>query len=227
MVQEMMVMRKAKKSDPFWNDVVLLLDFEAPVGSTAFTDYKGHVVSSTAPATDARKAFGNTSARHTGAGTVVQIENHPDFDLGITDFTIEGWVNWRAGGSFFGGVFIGRWGQGSNGADFLIQLTNEKKVSWDGAGVYLLSTIGVPDSEAMTHIAVVRWNNVLYIYIDGQSAGSVAMPGRISYGTRPLRTSRWDDGNSGLLGDIDELRITKRALYKAPFQVPDKAFLTS
>lgn len=78
-------------SDPYWNNVVLLMHFNGVNGSTTFTDEKGHIATAVGNAklTTANKAFGTASLQMTDANSYVTVANSPDWDFNTSMVTIE------------------------------------------------------------------------------------------------------------------------------------------
>jgi hypothetical protein len=100
------------------------------------------------------------------------------------------------------------------------------QIGFNGLGSYYANA-GTMADNAWHHVTVERYGSTLYIYKDGQIIGSTAVSGSVSNnGGRNLRTTRWDDGGSGFLGNIDELRITNGAArYKGQnFSIPTAAY---
>ena len=77
--------------DPYWANVVSLLEFSGADGSTAITDAKGKVwsVHGNAQISTVRSAGGVSSLLLDGAGDYISTPYDPDFDFGTGDFTIE------------------------------------------------------------------------------------------------------------------------------------------
>lgn len=77
--------------DPYWSNVVSLLEFEGADGSTTIVDAKGKIWTAHGDArlSTARKVGGVSSLQLDGAGDYISTPYHADFDFGTGDFTIE------------------------------------------------------------------------------------------------------------------------------------------
>tara|TARA_R100001230_G_scaffold25504_1_gene20634 strand:- start:151 stop:861 length:711 start_codon:yes stop_codon:yes gene_type:complete len=81
----------APAGDPYWANVVSLLEFDGADGSTIITDAKGKIWTAhgNAKISTARKVGGVSSLLLDGAGDYISTPYHADFDFGTDDFTIE------------------------------------------------------------------------------------------------------------------------------------------
>lgn len=212
--------------DPFWNKVVLLMHMENGNGAKP-TDVKNHVNVGNALVTTSKKKFGNGSTYLNGNGSIIDITNSPDFDLTSKDFTIEAFfsIDALAAG---GGALFGRWGiGGGNGCDYILAIYGSGSLDWEG-GASVVTAGGVfPLNSTWHHVAVERYGSAINIFVDGVLVKSGAVSGALrNDGTRNFRVGRWDDGNSGIVGNVDELRFAVgEARYKGQnFSIPTAAY---
>jgi hypothetical protein len=106
-------------SDPYWNNVVLLISFDNENGATAFADKssKSHTLTTvpSAHSDTAQKKFG-TASLNPGSGRI-DLSDSTDWSFGTSDFTIEGWIyptglgspflNCQANNNAFIPIFLG------------------------------------------------------------------------------------------------------------------------
>ena len=202
--------------NPFWPFTVLSMRFDGPDGSTAFTDDMGKVItrSGSVSMTSANAASGS-SARFTGNGAQLQIANHPDFDLSVSDFTIQFWLYLRAwaGSSLYGTVISKRWTGASHDWTIINTGTELGLQYFNGSsGAAFLSMGNHADARnTWTLFTVTRQGNRLRTY-KGQTLQQEAVltanltnnaTGNITIG----QSMGYSD--SYLNADLDELRILK------------------
>jgi hypothetical protein len=152
----------------------------------------------------------------TGGGLKVQDE---DFSID-GDFTIESFV--RPMDITNGGVIY------SSGTGHVLALSGATgKISYDGSGSAIATTVPVVTANTWSHIAVVREDNLLTVFANGVSALETTE----SATGNPLGTTQFTigmDTNSGNIysGFIDEFRITDGvARYSgSTYTVPAAAF---
>ena len=82
------------ETDPYWNDVAVLLHMDGDNDSTTFTDVKGKQIINygNAKISTAYSKFGGSAGYFNGAtADYITIPASPDFEFGSGDFTIECW----------------------------------------------------------------------------------------------------------------------------------------
>ena len=82
------------RSDPYFDNVVLLLHCDGADGSTTFTDVKGHTCTANGNAQidTAQSKFGGASALFDGTGDYLSVADSSDWDLASSQsFTAECW----------------------------------------------------------------------------------------------------------------------------------------
>lgn len=217
------------ESDPFFNNVSLLLTGNGTNGSTSIIDSspspKTMTAFGNAQISTATSKFGGGSIYLDGAGDWLTTPSSNDFAYGTGDFTLEGWLNVSAVGT---DRII--WDQRVNPADtgivFFIdpngRLNSYQGVNLNANSGSLLLQVGV-----WHHFCYVRRSGVLNVYIDGQLGGSAALttsltsPGTVRIGVR-------QDNAFPYNGYIELLRVTKGvARYQSAFTPPTAPFPTS
>lgn len=211
--------------DPYWDDVVALLHLDSTNGQTVVTDEKGLLdwafTGNASISTESAK-FGPSSAKfNNGAlwvnGGAELPAGHPAYIASGEDFTIEGWIKPDAGASWSGdhdifilsGNYIGL-GINADGANY--------KLRWWQSGLTADMPITLGEWH---HVAAVRHNGVINIYLDGiKSAKSLVSS--ISYNR--LCIGRAANGTERYYGFIDEVRLTRAARYTSNFTPPSSPF---
>ena len=221
-------------SDPYINNVVLLMHMEGANNGTTFTDEMGHSVTAygNAVTSTTQSKFGTAAAYfyENDGGDRLHISHSSNDSLGIGDWTVEFWAYWPTVLNM--GLFqSGSYGSSEscfmvdiNGANGDVRLT--RVVSSAGSSV----TISGCATNTWHHIAVSQSGSYLRLFVDGVSSTALS--------SIPALTSTFDyiigalgDWNSPttfgyhLTGYIDELRITKGvARYTANFTPPTSPF---
>lgn len=221
--------------DPNFDDVSLLLH-----GDTSFIDSSPRtktVSPGTAVINNSIFKFGGGSMRVGNSTTAVPDVSSSEFAFGTNNFTVEGFIYRTVDSvSTLGCIssFITVGGLNPTQLGFIIGLTNN--VPFFGVGANWSN--GQPNNivshnssiplNTWIHVAGVRNDNILRIYVDGISVNSVATTISITNQTATL--GRHYVGSTGFRfnGYIDELRITRNvARYTSNFTPPDAPFLNS
>jgi len=211
------------------NNTLLLMHMDGANGSTSFVDVKGSPITSAgAKLSTTQSRFGGSSAASdvTGVGTKankVTATGVQNFLNG--DFTVELWAFKAATPNSYQGLII----VNDNYNDFYISTgssTNVVYVFKPTTSTWEFTPMGQLMSAGWNHIAAVRSGNTMYGFVNGvmSSCGTVS---RIVPGTTvnvSLFASGWASDNSSFAGYIDEVRITKSALYKSNFTPPAMPF---
>jgi hypothetical protein len=240
-------------SDPYWQNVALLMHADGTDAANFFTDATGKstlttvAVGSSKPYTSTRKSFaGPTSAYFDGMGGHINSSLNPDFSFPAgTDFTIEAWVNMTSlVGSgqvprsciIFG--FDATSGDGSGPRTWSIFVSNNgalifENAASDGSRNFAMSSAAAAIRvNSWQHVAIVRKGTTMYMFIDGRSiAFTKSGPASVNVDVlssgyiRLGRLYTSSDWDYRLNGYIDEVRITKGvARYSADFTPPPGAF---
>ncbi|MDY0274810.1 MAG: LamG-like jellyroll fold domain-containing protein [Desulfomicrobium sp.] len=210
--------------DPHWNNVVALLHFNGD-----FTDKKDNIWS----------AYGNVIAsasggifggHYIGDGKDGWIETtDANLVLGTENFTIEFFCNmigstYKVG--FVSTLFDMRTAEPSKQICIEALEYNNPKISMTYNGnTRIQSSVNIRNTYR--HVALVRNDSSIKMYIDGVSQGEWITPDSFS-GNRVVIGGRFapkDNDMRSLNGYIDKLRITKGvARYTSDYTPPDKPF---
>lgn len=209
--------------DPFWADVVSLLEFEGANGSTTITDAKGKVwtPSGSAQISTARSAGGSGSLLLDGSGDYISTPYHPDFDFGTGDFTVE-WFQYIATLKALSPIDF-RGGTANSprpmlyntfspaGTDLFYYLSGANRIS---------APSGTLVTGSFQHVALSRVSGVTRLFVGGTQRGA-------SY-TDPTNYT-----NAGVLigrntatvdrdfnGNFDGWRVTRAGRYASAFTPP-------
>lgn len=203
--------------DPF---IKSLLHFDGVAGGNSITDDTGKIWTaggSTCQLTSAAKI--GTASLYLYDG-LLTTPAHADFNFGSNDFTVELWVyplN-SGGASFFCGqgnntgstiVFqMGRWGDNK----FRVTLGN-------GITAYTLMCNTAFAQDAWYHIAVVRYGNNIYMYVNGNLDGTMTWSYSMPSSSYPLVIGKGDSASTfRWYGYIDEFRLSNgKARYTGNF----------
>jgi len=217
---------------------VFLGHFDGVSGSTAFVDSSPYGPRTWAQSgctlSNAQTMFGPTSLYSAPGNGYAGFTEGSEFGLGTVDHTYELFVypiNPFPGGSVFRQVSFGSIG----GSMWLIYdwysnasyTPGVQLLSQSGQILHLVSTVAAT-INAWNHIAIVRHNNVEYIYVNGVLGASAPLPtldlGGI--GSNDFLSIGGDAlGIANFTGYIDEFMITiGLARYTAPFTPPAAPF---
>jgi hypothetical protein len=222
--------------DSFVNNVSLLLDGESLTDKSQnnFT-----VTNSSAAISAAQVKYGNSSIYFNGS-SFVSVPNSSAFSFGTGDFTIETWLKLGAAITATSGdasyrSIVNKYSAGSTGTEdaFYVYLNNAAGtmqlnvgfVSNTTASNFAFNITGVDTSlnSVWNHIAVVRSSGSLKVYFNGTQIGTTqTYASSINQGTLPLLVGArtYAPYDLYLNGYIDDLRITKSAIYTANFTPP-------
>lgn len=237
-------------SDPYAANVALLVHFDGSNGSTSFTDAAGrHGLTAgnggagAAALGTSRPQFGTAAAELTVGGTTgpyIDVSgNLTDFDLGSSDFTIEGWLQWdgRASGWTTATLLSFRNASGGSGAadlSFFVGINGSNSLvgrCYFGASQARADTTASVNDGATHAWCFMRSGGNLYIFLDGvpgSFSGSISTNSLNAFGSGgQLRIGTggalYNDGYKGML---DEIRITPGvARYSTSGYTPDTAAL--
>jgi hypothetical protein len=215
--------------DAYYPQVAALLHFDGTNGSTTITDNSKNNLTVTATngafISTAQSKFGGSSVFFDGTDDYVTAPDNSVFNFGTDNFTIEMWVNfanvtstWQAIISRAYGI-AGGWRLYKNDA-------NNQLVWYSQATPVVLTTASTLSNNTWSHIAVVRNNGVITIYIDGVSRGSAASSTNYNPGSYAIEIGRGVVTSTyPMTGYIDELRITNGyARYTGNFTPSTTAF---
>lgn len=214
--------------DPYYSNVSLLMHMDGTVGSSAFTDQKGNVVSGAATISATSK-YGSGSAYFNGA-TSLSVASSSGFGLGTGDFTIEFWVS-SASNPTTNPIALSNWTSAWGSNTWTIHRSHsgvtDKWSFWSynlNTGSAVLVSTSSSTSSSFQHVAVTRAGNTFRLFINGTLESSTTATNAIDAGTgTPLYLGN-ANGSNYMTGYIDDLRITKGvARYTANFTPPTMA----
>jgi hypothetical protein len=166
-------------------------------------------------------------------GISIQIESEGD-GLSIpgrgdfvfeSDFCIEFWTRLLYSDTGSQMLITNRLTGQYNSNDFFVQWAAElEKLQWGIKGYTPQLTSNRQRYDQWYHIALVRHNNQVQMYVDGQAEGA-ALTITDTVGTDIIRVGLLGTGNSNrLVGNVDELRISDVARYQANFTPATEPF---
>ena len=144
------------------------------------------------------------------------VDASSDFDLGTSDFTIEGWVHPTSYGN---ANFL----VGQNYFSSIVQINSGKLQFYSSpASAYIITAATDIPLNAWTHWAVVRNGNAWTIYLNGKSDATATNAADAGFdSTNPLHIMRWNNSNGTIAGNVADLRFVKgTAVYTSNFTPP-------
>jgi len=203
---------------------ILLLHMDGVNDGTSFIDECGKVVSRVGDVCTktAQKKFGTASAYFDGAGDYLTIGASVDFAFGGQDFTIDGWIYPTISNENYGGIFSTV--HTSSGCGIAIRVSGLTIQCFVGSSTILFSlpTYLLPSANAWYHIAVIRFGNTLYLYVNGILKSSIGCVGMSLTNTVPIIGSSYVNVFTYIFtGYIDEIHVVKGiAQWTADFTPP-------
>lgn len=215
-------------SDPYYQNVSLLLHCDGSNGSTTFTDssYAAKTVNNGGGLTisTAQSKFGGASLL-CASGKYLYFDGLSDFAFGTGDFTIEGWARIYSQTEKY--IYDSNPGTG-NGLYPCLMLDALGYVSFFTNGSARIASNWAPSGTQWFHVALCRATGVTKLYINGvQKGSSYTDANNYIVGTnRPVIGIRGDlSASTNPQGYLDEIRVTKGiARYTANFTPPTEAF---
>lgn len=206
--------------------VSLLLHADGADGSTTFTDSSAaaHTISLHGdPEVDtAQSMFGGASCSLDG-NDGLDLDGSSAFAFGDGDFTIEGFIRPTIV-TFTRTIFDGRPSGFASGNYPALHILGGVLQFMAGNTVIVASASSIP-IDTWTHGAVARVAGVTRLFVNGIREDSAEDETAYIIGaSRPRLGARYDDG-SGLIGHLDEFRVTKGVgRYITDFAVPSEAY---
>jgi PKD repeat protein len=195
------------------NYTVSLLHFDGANGGTFFKDQYGNRTWTGAAVTTNTSLykFGPSSGWFGTVGNRLVSTYTPAFDMGVGDWTIDGWLINSSVPNSIGGIVAAK-GVTTNGYAIDIYPTGALTVV-KNTTFLLTSPAGSIPANTANHFAVERYGNSLYIYVNGLLVATTSInPTEAfnSYGNVPIIGSALSDDYSYFYnGGIDEFRVTK------------------
>lgn len=222
-------------SDPYFNDVSLLLHMDGSDGSTTFIDSSSNAltvsVNGNAQIDTAQSKFGGASALFDGAADYLYQGLAGDYDY-LHDgsaFTLEFWV--RFTGTPTNEVIVSNCSGATIVVGFAIYVNGSGVLDClicKGAAPYAARPVGttVLSSATWYNVAVVCDGTDVTIYLDGveEASETLSSPSAATSANVLVIGARANDGGLALAGHIDDLRITNGvARYTSNFTPPISA----
>ncbi|WP_405918703.1 LamG-like jellyroll fold domain-containing protein [Streptomyces longwoodensis] len=179
--------------DPLYRDSV----FERRPGTCPFTGRELVPVTGT-------EGHAETALRLTGTAPFVDLGDPAALRFGGRAYSIEAWVK----PSSYDGPVLGRGGE----YQLSLDITGAVTLTHAGAPAPLTSTETLP-TDAYTHVAATFDGTTATLYVNGQAAGSGALPFTPATGATTLVGK--NEAGEHFDGDVDELRIWNRVRSQA------------
>lgn len=198
--------------DPYWANVVSLLHFDGPDGSTTMTDEKGRIWTpgGNAQIDTAQSRWGGSSLLLDGAGDYLATPSDARLTLNRTDATIQGWVRPAVVKPLMA-LVVKR--PGSSASEFAWWIASGKlyAIGWGTGGVTRVEITGATtlplDEWSFVSLRVSGTNWRLYVGAsldaEGTASGDIAGNSELIYLGRDRTNSARD-----FSGHIDDFRWT-------------------
>lgn len=212
----MMAQAASGGGDPYWANVVSLLNFPGADGSTTFTDEKGKSWTAYGNA-QIDTSLGYNAGLFDGSGDYIQCADHADFEFGAGDFCIEQVVRMTAVAGDIHGLWQKR-GTGFSAGDLIVFVSNGELWVYcydvDSASNIILKTTGGPITDGLTfHWALYRSGTTFRLALNGSIVASTTSSATLTDSAAPV-TVGMDNVSGGrfwLNGRILSSRVTKGA----------------
>lgn len=216
--------------DPYWENVVSLLHFDGDSTDEKgklFTEQGGPLTYSMSP----DPAFNEEAVFFTNW---LEIGASNDFDFGLLDFTIEGFITIQSFRTWGAVISSGETsfsqinqtvtvpGVNQPGGRTVRLLNRLHQANYPLVGTTTLMEVGV-----RYHFAITRESGVFRAFLNGVLEGTRTVNAEVNFSNQGtlIGRNKWDLGNGIFNGNIDELRITKGvARYTENFTPPTEPF---
>jgi hypothetical protein len=230
-------------TDPYWNNVSLLLSMDGANNGTTFTDSSGTPKTVTrfggAVTSAAQSKFGGASAHLATTADYLQVPASAAFAPGTGDFTIEGYFYQTQEPSTFGSNI---WSQTVSGTNYFVvsaglsrwpSTTTPRQLAFvstaSGGGTWI-SHPTVYSLNTWYHWAVTRKNSTVTLWLDGVGSSGTTNTTNLTDTARVPTIGRYTHSSTQhFIGYLDEIRYTKgiARYYTANFTPPTAPFPTS
>jgi hypothetical protein len=212
----------------------ILLHFDTPGNSPDIITSDGYVAQTWTTSGNAFKdtaqfKFGTSSLKCDGVGDYVSAPDIGSFNLDTIDFTIDLWVRPNVLGTTLN-ICGQAAAAGLSNADsaFSILKTSANVLQANvvsGTTVTTLTGTTTMTTGQWYHVALVRKDNLLYLFLNGALQASVAYSSTINDSTQPMTVGRAGSitGNEWN-GWIDEFHLFSGALWTSTFTPPTAAW---
>lgn len=215
-------------TDPYFGNVVLLVNFDGTNGSTAVVDSSiyGRSLScvDNAAITTTNVKWGTGAIQLDSVNDSVTALPGSDFNYETRDFTMEAWGRLTSTGSYR--TIFSHIAGSSILNGFVVYATPLIFVYYNNSpGPSFTITGGSVSTNTWHHIALTRSGNTFSLWLNGALQGSTTISLSMPTGIAP-RIGNWTDIlTRGWLGQIDDFRITKGTCrYTGTFTPPTAAF---
>ena len=201
-----------------------LLHFDDTHGSTTYTDELGHAFvnnNTNYIISNAQSKFGGTSLRLNGVGCVRSSSSEADFGLGTGDFCVECWVRLD---SNTGTQFVWDMRPLAAGAGPVLCMYSNAWQVFAASGWRIVGP--APNPGNWEHVAVVRRNGVLALFVNGVKAATTYSDATDYGASQYFVMGAPADNLTGFtaVGYLDDVRITVGdAVYVEDFTPPTAA----
>lgn len=220
----------APACDPYWNYVSLLLHMDGADEGVVFTDSSTYahsltVTGNTKTANNHPK-FGTTAANFDGTGDYLTTPSHASFSFGAGDWTIESWVYQVALAGYDYCLFDNRLSSATGCAIYTTTNGHLKRLVYaNNSAIVAVSSDTILDST-WTHVAVTRHGNTVRGFLNGVL--QFTYTDTRTFTGSSARFGANSTGAQAIIGDLDDIRITKGvARYTADFTPPTEAFAST
>lgn len=200
-------------ADPLWSQVMMLVHADGDSGSTTFTDSsaKTTLTNSGCTVSGVNPRFGSGCLNKTTMATYLNAAYGSA--LGTGDFTIEFWVRMPSLPST-AIIYDQRVsGQSTSVNPVIYYRSNAFAVFIAGTDVLIG---GAATANVWTSIAVTRQSGTLRLFVQGNLVSSASATQNFANNSAYFGSERVSTG-SGLIGDLDELRVTAACRYTASY----------
>jgi len=220
--------KMAGDGDPYWDDVVLLLD--ANDGGIADLSQSDHAITaafgSVTVSTEQAK-FGTKSFKFPGTAQArLSFPDSADWDFGTGDFTIEVFAR-RPNTTAKPIICIGD--AYTNGSGLQLQW-DTSELDIERAGGFISSSAVTMDANTWHHLAISRASGTVYFGVNGTIVSSSTLSHSFSPSTGNNAKFAFGDNrlDNVLTGYMDQMRITKGVgRYTGTYTVPTEPFPTA
>lgn len=170
--------------------------------------------------------FGNASAYFDGYREV-GIPYDSKFDFGTGDFTVDFWWKQPTSGNIFTNDAATIFGQRLAGVMIIFIYNNSLYIGKSNQGFQTAFSANARYTDGeFHHFAIVRASGVVYLFIDGElkesgnnNSSYVFASGYIGIGNQDVSSSY-----NGIIGNIDEFRISNIARWTSDFTPPTEPY---
>ena len=217
--------------DPYWSSVSLLLHCDGADTSTTFTDSSPAARTATRLGVSAisttQSKFGGASLWLDGTTNQITFADNAAFNFGAGDVTIEGWFYWTSKTNQQ--ILFSKNPSGYSQLSIVKNATHglyiEGLLDTDANFGSTPSANDTVTTGVWYHLAVVRYDNVYTLYLNGVSKSTITQAGTLKTNTAAFVIGSRDPGTFPFSGYVDDFRVTKgHARYITAFTAPTEAF---